>query len=212
MHDFELTASSTSGGDYESPSAGNHAARIIGVINGGTHETQGVNGQPGKLVVKFLIVIELPYEQRSDGKPFVVLYECSASLHVKATLRKLVHEILNRTLNDGDRFSVTEFVGQPCAVAVTHETKGEKTYYRVASLGPAIKGMQVPEPSRPQVVWSVHGEHPFPATDWMPFHFGRSVADWIAESEEAKQAARKTTQNVPPPEVPAPVATGDIAY
>ena len=107
MLGFELTASNSSGGDYELPSAGNHAARIVGVINGGTHETAGINGQPRKKAVKLLLLVELPYEPRSDGKPFVVLYECSASLHVKATLRKLVHEVLNRPLNEGDKFTVT---------------------------------------------------------------------------------------------------------
>jgi hypothetical protein len=212
MHGFDLIASSSSGGDYEIPSAGNHAARIIGVINGGTHETPGINGQSGKQTVKFLLVLELPHEQRSDGKLFIVLFECSASLHVKATLRKLVHEVLGRALNDGDRFSVTDFLGQPCAVAITHETRGEKTYYKVASLGPPIKGMQVPEPSHPQLVWSVHTGQPFPDADWLPFHFGRSVTDWIGESEEAMAAAQKAVTANPTPHDADSVADGDIAY
>jgi hypothetical protein len=211
MLGFELTVSN-SGGDYETPSAGNHAARIFGVINGGTHETAGVNGQPAKKAVKLLLVVELPYEPRSDGTPFVVLYECSAKLHPKATLRKLVNEVLNRQLNDGDRFSVTEFLGSPCAVAITHEAKGDKTYHKVASIGPPVKGMTVPEPVHPRLIWSVDGGEPFPAADWLPFHFGRSVADWIAESEEAKKSALKAASVVSPPGNTAPVSDGDIAY
>ena len=161
---------------------------------------------------KFLFGLELPLEPRSDGQPFVVNFECTASLHEKATLRKLVNEVLNRQLNDGDRFSVTEFLGQPCAVAITHEAKGDKTYYKVASIGPPIKGMSVPEPTYPLLTWSVHSGEPFPSLAWLPFHFGRSIADWIAESDEAKKSALKAASVVSPPGNTAPLADGDIAY
>jgi hypothetical protein len=211
MLGFELTVSNSSG-DYETPSAGNHAARIIGVINGGTHETAGINGQPRKKAVKLLLVVELPHEHRSDGKPFVIVYEVSFSLHEKATLRKLVREVLNRLLNEGDKFTVTEFLGQPCAVAITHEAKGEKTFYKVASIGPPIKGMTVPEPVHPRLLWSVYGGEAFSSPTWLPFHFGRSVADWIAESEEAKTSARKASGLVSPPDSTPPVGDGNIAY
>jgi hypothetical protein len=207
---FELTVSS--GGEFEIPSAGNHAARFVAVINGGTHETPGVNGQPSKKVGKFLFGLELPHERRSDGRPFVVLYECSASLNTKATLRKLVEQVLNRQLNDGDRFSVAEFLGQPCSVAITLEAKQDKTYFKVASIGPPIRGMVVPEPTYPQLAWSIHGGTPFPAPEWLPFHYGRSVSDWVAESEEGQQAARKPAQAVVPAADPAVDAEGNIAY
>jgi hypothetical protein len=212
MQDFALTASSSSGGEYEMPSAGNHAGRIIGLINGGTHESSGLNGQPAKRVVRYLFVLELSFEKRSDGTPFVVLFECSASLHAKAKLRKLVHEVLNRSLNDGDRFSATEFLGQPCAVVITHEVKAEKTFYKVTALGPPFKGMAVPEPTHPQIVWSVHSGQPFPAADHLPFHFGRSVSDWIAESDEAEAASRRLAVAIRPPDITSELADGDINY
>lgn len=211
MQGFELTVSST-GGDFELPSAGSHSARIVAVINGGAHETAGIGGQPSRRVVKLLLALELPHERRADGRPMVVLYECSASLHSKATLRKVVEHVLGRQLSDGETFSVLDLLGQPCSVAITHEVRADRTFYRVASVGPPIRGMAVPDPAYETFAWSFESGSPFPSPAWLPFHFGRSVADWLAESEEARQAASSNTATSPPAGGYVSGAEAEIAY
>jgi hypothetical protein len=211
MGEFELTAGASTG-SYELPSAGSHPGQFIGVIFGGTHETPAINGQPGSRARKLLFIIELPGERRSDDKPHVILSECTASLHPKATLTKMVQAVTGGQLRDGERFDVSTLVGKPCIVSIVHETRGDRVYHRVSSIGAPIKGMPLAESTYPPLVWSVNGGQPFPDADWLPFHYGRSVADWVGESEEAMAAAQKAVTATPQPHDADSVADGDIAY
>lgn len=211
MQGFNLTVSSA-GGDFELPAAGSHSARVVAVINGGTRVTAGIGGQPSRRVVKLLLGLELPHERRADGRPAVVLFEVTASLHPKATLRKLVEQVLGRQLAEGECLPITDLLNQPCSVAITHEVRADRTFYRVASIGPPIRGMAVPDATYGPLAWSIDGGTPFPAPDWLPFHFGRSVADWVAESEEAGQVARSIPSTSPPAGVAVAGAEADIAY
>jgi hypothetical protein len=208
---FELTVTSGAG-PIEVPSAGNHPSRLVGLLNGGTHMPPAVAGVAGTPTLKYMLIFELPHEIRADGRPFVVLYECTASLHTKATLRKLADSLLGRQLRDGERFLVTELLGKPCSVAIVHESKDERAYAKISSIGPPIKGITLPAQHYPTVIYSILDGAPFPALDFVPFHFGRSVADWLAESEEAQRAMKTPIASTPPSASSPVVDGGNIVY
>jgi hypothetical protein len=210
---FELTAYSSVAESQEVPPSGNHAARIVGLVDGGTHLTPGTAGSPRKQVPKYLLILELPLERRADGNPFVVLFECTASLYQGAHLRKVMEAVLGRPIADGEWVAATELVGRPASVTIAHEARGDRAYFKIASIGPAVRGLQVPEQHYPTLVWSIAGGQPFPEADWLPRHFGRTVPEWVAESRDYRAAAPKAAHlPAKPPTSPIPTDCEDIAY
>ena len=60
----------------------------------------------------------------------------------------LLNRIIGTKLDteEAEFFELTDILGMECMVNVVHDTKGEKTYARIASTAPVPKGMKVPDP------------------------------------------------------------------
>lgn len=182
-----------SGGDdrTEIPSADTHDARVVAMVDLGTHE-ESYQGAEATKKRKCLIVFELDEEMTGmKGVNHVVGKEFTLSFHEKASLRQLA-ELL---CNDGKPFAAEADVdlgamlGLPCAVTIAHEQgKGEKadrTYARLKQVS-AVARKKHPQhfkAKREVVSWFV-GDDPAGLPDWLPRVYGERVEDKVARCLE----------------------------
>lgn len=185
-------APNSGGGDYstEIPSADTHDARIVALIDLGTHR-ESFAGEPEKDARKCLLVYELD-EQIAGMKNVnhVVCVRYTLSFHEKASLRKLAEAVLN----DGQKFSghirYEELLGQPCQVQISHVPgKGEKadrTYSRVGTISAVPKKHRdrVFKAQRQECVWYI-GDDIDDLPDYLPRVYGEEVKDIIYRCAEA---------------------------
>ncbi len=78
----------------------------------------------------------------------------------KGKLRPLIEGIIGTKLDteEAEFFELTDILGMECMVNVVHDTKGEKTYARIASTAPVPKGMKVPAAINPAWVTQLSTE------------------------------------------------------
>ncbi|HYF35184.1 MAG TPA: hypothetical protein VD994_07860, partial [Prosthecobacter sp.] len=100
-------------------------AAVVDVIDEGYRDKEF--GGEKKRVREARLVFETA-EKRDDGKPFLLSAWATASLHEKATLRKLIEPIIGRaiTAQEAKSFDLNSIKGKPCQVLVEHklDTKG----------------------------------------------------------------------------------------
>lgn len=184
---FTVTATSGEGGEFERPEPGTYPARLAAVVDLGTH-TRTFQGQSKKQRRLFL-VWELTGENDSKGEAFVVGQDYTFSLNAKAKFRALVEAWTGKTMADGQPFNVTEMIDKPCCVSISEgQSSTGKKFSEIASVGPVMKGLTVPELTRTPFVYTVSGENSSandPAIpDWLPRIYGRTVVDEIKASDE----------------------------
>ncbi len=141
-------------GTFELTPAGTFTAIMYRFIDKGTQKTE-FNGE-SKLRHEVMLTWELCGELMADNRPFSISKTYSWSMHEKATLRKDLEAWRGRAFVDDDfegpnAFNTKKLLGVPCTLTVTHTTKGDKTFANVASIGKAMKGIQVPERVNPLV-------------------------------------------------------------
>lgn len=190
---FKGKAKAAGDGDFktEIPSADTHDARVVAMIDLGTHEESYQGAEPADKR-KCLIVFELDEEMTGmKGVNHVIAKEYTLSFHEKASLRQLA-ELLT---NDGKPFAADSDVdldamlGLPCAVTIAHEQgKGEKadrTYARLKQVS-AVARKKHPQhfkAKREVVSWFV-GDDPAELPDYLPRVYGEKVEDKIARCKE----------------------------
>jgi hypothetical protein len=171
--------------------AGNQPAVLVAMVDLGTQE----NSYQGKVSKnrKLYLVWELV---DAPGRPLVGK-DFTRSLHEKALLRRFVDSWRGKPLANGEDFDLSKLVGQPCMLDVQHHKSkdGKKTYAVVegASSVPILKGkrVEVTKPEHGPFAWHLDdgGEGKLP--DWLPYLYGRSVVEWIMDSEERKDGKRE---------------------
>lgn len=141
--------------------AGTHVARVFKFMNLGTRR-QEYQGKP-KDYDDTLVNIswelsnelnEFEVENKETGqketvtKPFAVSREFTLSMGPKSNLRPIVEGIIGTTLSDDEayNFDLESLVGMACLVTVAHKKSkdGERTYAKVVSTAPLVKGMEAP--------------------------------------------------------------------
>lgn len=136
---------------------GTHVARIVSMIQIGTHQKEGRDGKPWE-VAQARITFELPLETKvfREGdapKPLVITKEYSLLLGEKANLRKLIEAVIGTTLIDAEAyaFDVYNILGKPCAVTIKHKTNptSKETYAYVESVNSLMKGVECPPQINP---------------------------------------------------------------
>ena len=137
-----------SGSDYKPVDAGNHIATCVRVIDLGT-QTSSFNGEE-KSARKVMISWEIPdvlVEWEGQERPALISSTYTASLHEKASLRKLLESWRGRafTADELKGFDTKNILGAPCLLNVVHNEKDGRTFANVASATPLIKGMSKPE-------------------------------------------------------------------
>lgn len=139
------------GKEFEIPPRGNHVARVYQIIHIGTipSEWQGQTRDRDVVRIGFELPLELrTFKEGEDKKPMVInTGNITNSMGEKSKLRPLVEGIIGTRLHEEEApyFELTDILGMECMVNIVHETKGDKTYARIASTAPVPKGMNVPE-------------------------------------------------------------------
>lgn len=139
---------------FELAPAGTFVAICYRFIDRGTQINE-FNGER-KTRREVMLTWELPDEKMEDGRPFSISKTYTWSMHEKATLRKDLEAWRGRAFTDEDfegpnAFNTKKLLGAPCMLSVTHETKKDRTFAKVASIGKLVKGMQVPALVNPTV-------------------------------------------------------------
>ena len=121
------------------------------MIEMGTNQEtyQGVD----KMVNKVRITWELPtekivFKEERGPEPRVISKEFSLSMHEKANLRGFLESWRGRSFTDNEAkaFDVTNLLGVPCLLSITHKTANNgNTYANISSVSLLPKGMECPE-------------------------------------------------------------------
>ena len=136
---------------FEIIPAGSYPARCYSMIELGTKEEtyQGVS----KMVNKVRITWELPtetmvFKEERGPEPRVISKEFTLSMHEKANLRAFLENWRGKsfTEKEAEAFDVTNLLGVPCLLSITHKaaTNGN-TYANISSVSLLPKGMECPE-------------------------------------------------------------------
>jgi hypothetical protein len=154
---MSLTVNAGNGGgkDFAPVSEGVHIARCYQIVDLG-HQTTEYQGQV-KVLPKVRITWEICDEQMTDGRPFSISKEYTASIGVKATLRKDLEAWRNRKFTEAElaAFSLENVLNAPCQLQIGHTQKGDKTYASVNSIMAIAKGTPVPELVNPAVKFDI---------------------------------------------------------
>lgn len=152
---MSLTLSATSKSSETVP-AGTFAARCYQIIDLG-HQTTSFEGEV-KVVPQVRITWELS-ELMSDGRPFSISREYTATFGPKGNLRKMLEAWRGRAFTQEELggFSLENVLGAPCMIGVVHKQSkdGTKVFANVGSVMALPKGMPMPEPVNPQVKFDI---------------------------------------------------------
>ena len=147
-----ITATTTTNNKkFEPIPAGSYPARCYSMIEMGTNQEtyQGVD----KMVNKVRITWELPtemqvFKEERGPEPRVISKEFSLSMHEKANLRGFLESWRGKSFNDNEAtaFDVTNLLGVPCLLSITHKmAQNGNTYANISSVSLLPKGMECPE-------------------------------------------------------------------
>jgi hypothetical protein len=188
-----MKISKPNGGDFKPAPSGTHAAVCIKFIDLGTQATEW-QGQT-KHQRKVMLSWELPHEQMSDGRPFIINQRYTWSMHEKSVLRKHLEAWRGKPFADADfegdtAFDTRKLLGVPCSLIVSNTAKNGNTYANVESVGPLPKGMARPEPTNELLYFSLDS--------FDPLTFGKlsqGLKDVVMKSPEYEQAVNGGTDH-----------------
>ena len=151
-----VNAGNGGGGDFEQCPAGSFAALCYQIIDLG-HQTFEWKGE-AKVAPKVRITWELN-EMMSDGRPFSISREYTASIGDKANLRKDLEAWRGRPFSAEElrNFSLENVLGAPCLLGIVHKPSKDnsKVYANVGSIMALPKGMPSPELVNPAVKFDI---------------------------------------------------------
>ena len=153
-----------SGGDFELPSPGNHLARCYQVVELGVREKGGAF--PGR-AHQIRLAFELA-ELMADGRPFSVSEILTASLSKKSRLHERLVGWRGKAFTDEELagFDLKKVCGVPALINVVINESGGKQYANIQSITPVPRGMTVPAPVNPPLVWE-YGDDRSLLPEWL---------------------------------------------
>lgn len=181
------------GGNFELTPDGTFVARCYRFIDLGSHDQQ-YQGESKGLKRLIMIGFELPTELMADGRPFSIHKRYTWSMHEKATLRKDLEAWRGAKFTDADfgpgGFDVRNLLGKACTVGIIHSQSGENTYANIASIGKAMKGVEIPEAINAPVYFSLEpGNFDAQVFDTL----SDKLKDFIRDTPEYRSATRTKT-------------------
>lgn len=147
---------------YEDPPMGPHPAICYRLIDLGTSEQRGFNGEPPKKKHQIFIGWELCGEDRmSDGRPYTVGKFYTYSMARTATLRKHLESWRGKNFTPDEMgpaaknpFDLETIVGAKCILQLGPSMNGERVV--VDSIGRAMKGLNYPDaPENGQIIFNL---------------------------------------------------------
>jgi hypothetical protein len=145
---------------FENPPPGSHLARCIGLVDMGTQQHKGFQGQPDWASRDVRITFELPqtkmagtYKPELKGKPFGVSLTVKQSLHASAKLRKLLRGWRGRdfTKEELATFDLQAILDKPCFLSLVEN--GD--YVNIDGISALPKGQVVPKRVNPLTYFSL---------------------------------------------------------
>jgi hypothetical protein len=173
---------STGDGEYTPAPSGNHVAVCIAFIDLGTQRRKKYQSEAYEETEMIFLCWELT---DVAGRP-VVGRDFRASLHTKSHLRQWVKNWRGKDLGEEEEFDLTKLVGKKCVLTIEHKRSGDRTFATVSNLMAPIKGLAVPDPERTPYCWTRMDGTPFRGPDWLPWLYGKSIEEWVADCLEAK--------------------------
>lgn len=182
---MSLKIKPTSASNYSAdlPEEGIHFAVCVAVVDLGTHTPlHGYQGAAPTPAHKVFIAWELV----DTATRIVVGRDFTASFNEKAKLRAWVKAWRGKDLAEGEEFDVAVLAGKPCQLSIEHKksANGERTYPLISQVTQLRKGDKPAAASHEPIVFDLDSGKPFRCPEWMPFLYGKSIEDWVAESEE----------------------------
>lgn len=148
------------GAKFENAPTGSHIARCIGLVDLGTQQHKGFQGQPDWASRDVRITFELPetkmtgiYHPDSKGRPFGASITVKQSLHVSAKLRKLLKGWRGRDFTKEElvAFDLKNILGKPCLLNLVEN--GD--YVNIDSIAALPQGTKVPKQINPTTYFSL---------------------------------------------------------
>jgi hypothetical protein len=143
--------------------AGTYLARCYSMVHLGTVKQSYLGEDKWTNLVR--ITWELPTELRlfnadKGEQPCVISKEVTLSMNEKSTLRALLTGWRGKAFSDEEakEFDVAKLLGKPCMISIFHQaskSNPEKSYERIASISPVMKGMECPAQINPTFEFSV---------------------------------------------------------
>lgn len=175
------------GQEFERPPADTHDARLVGIVDLGTHVEEYKGETKDRRSV--LLVWELVREQMAGSKfNFVIGQSMTLSFHEKSRLLQLLETLRGKPFAADEEIDLSKLLNFPALVTVVHEESKSsgKTYAKIKSVGPMPKGQRAacPVPKRTPFLWTFELDQPIPEYDWLPYHYGQEIGDVIRTSKE----------------------------
>lgn len=171
-------------GNFELTPAGTFIGRCYRFIDLGSHE-QKFQGESKGLKRLIMIGFELPTELMEDGRPFSIHKRYTWSMHEKAAMRKDLESWRGAKFSEGDfgdgGFDTRNLLGVPATLTIVHSEGQDNVYANIASIGKAMKGIQIPEPVNTPVYFSLERDR-----------FDAAVMDTL--SDKLKEFIRQTPE------------------
>ena len=121
---------------------GTHTAVLYSIVDLGTQKND-FNGET-KIQHRIRFDWELSEEKMSDGRPFAIGREYTASLHSKAELAKMIKAWVGVDPSGG--FDASTLLGKACNISIMHNEKG---YANITAIAPLKKSEKAPPPVNP---------------------------------------------------------------
>lgn len=180
--------------------AGVFPAYLVALVDIGTHEDKVYQSNQTREVRKILLVFEV----FAKGQAYVVARDYTLSFHLKSTLRQIVEGLTGRHFGEGEGYDLGQiFVdgkgqrrARPCAlqIEVKQSQKGND-YNRIKEVLPYTADFRYPPCKKDPLVWSVEDEGPLPGPDWLPYLYGKPLAEVVGNCLEC----RGNSSCTPPP-------------
>lgn len=181
---------SAGGGNFEKAPAGNHPAVLVGLVDLGMQWMDAYKDRPGKYMRKAFFVWELVTKKQAGmkDKNLLIAADLTVSLHENATMTQWLKARLGRT--PPDNYNIFLELGQPCLLSVVEEGG----YPKVKGMSAVPDGFTIPAPQNKPFGYKLNAKDPSLETlpGWLPYRYGRPVADVIRESKEIAGDKSKT--------------------
>lgn len=193
---FTATANKSEGGGFEKAPAGTHPAVLVGIIDLGEQWVEpfgngkGDNGKEQKATWKrqLYYVYELVTKKKAGaGGNHLIAIDLNFSMNEKAKMRKWVEARTGKKIPDGTDYDVMNELGQP--VLLTVEMKGD--FPRISGVTGIPEGYTVPAPHVKPVAWKVDPAKLAEIPSWVPYLYGRKIADVVRECRAIKGERRE---------------------
>jgi len=204
---FKKSASSKGGGDFENPPAGNHAAVLVAIIDGGTHLEQfaGKEAKPRQSV--FFVWELTDCKMSGSNNNFFIGEQFTNSLNTKAKLAQMLATWRGVALKEGEEYDFTERLGKLCLVSINRtggDSGDQYANFSGCSKPPLIGGKPMPVAAATvkPFAWAIQpGAKLDDLPTWLPFVFGKDIREVIKRSDEWIALCNPTS-------APAPSANG----